>query len=108
MTYNIKHANKFDKYKWQFQQDQLNDLKKISTQKTVTIVGSESTCYIKASYAVHMILAKYRNHIRMVKWLRNVWTALLEFCVPKRRKISLKKSASSDHYLAYKRHWKKH
>ncbi|VEN48298.1 unnamed protein product [Callosobruchus maculatus] len=55
--YETKHANKFDKYKGQLQ---VNDLKrKLSAQKQIfTRANSESTCYVKASYAVAAILAK--------------------------------------------------
>ena len=58
--YEVKHANKFDKYKRQFQQDQVNDLRiKLSAQHQIfTRAAQEPTCYVKANCAVAMILAK--------------------------------------------------
>lgn len=85
-----KHANKFNKHKGQFRQDQANDLKKFSAQQKIfTRAGSESTtCYVKASYAVAMILAKNRSHIQTVIWLRNVWRASLKLCPEMKKDFS--------------------
>lgn len=91
-----KHANKFDKYKGQFRQDKVNDLKqKLSTQQQIfTKASTESRCYVKASYAVAMILAKKSKPYSDGGIVKECLESVAEILIPEKKKDFSKISLS--------------
>jgi hypothetical protein len=94
--YEAKHANEFDKYKGQFRQDQVNDLKRIlSAQRQIfTRAAQESTCYVKASYAVAMILAKKSKPYSDGEMVKECLESVVEILCPEKKKDFSKISLS--------------
>ncbi|KAL3854537.1 hypothetical protein ACJMK2_013802 [Sinanodonta woodiana] len=86
--YEAKHANKFDKYKGQFQQVQVNDLKRnLSAQRQIfTRADQDSTCYVKASYAVAMILAKTLKPYSDGEIVKECLEHVVEILCPEKKK----------------------
>lgn len=93
--YETKHANKFDKYKGQFRVDQVNLLKrKLSAQHQIfSKAAQESACYVKASYAVAMILAKKSKPYCDGEIVKECLESVVEILCPEKKtdfsKISL-------------------
>uniref|UniRef100_A0A6P7HAL3 General transcription factor II-I repeat domain-containing protein 2A-like n=1 Tax=Diabrotica virgifera virgifera TaxID=50390 RepID=A0A6P7HAL3_DIAVI len=94
--YDTKHANKFDKYKGQFRQDQVNSLKrKLSAQQQVfTRANPESTCYVKASYAIAAILAKKSKPFSDGEIVKECLESVAEMLCPEKKKEFSKISLS--------------
>ena len=94
--YEAKHASKFDQYKDQFRQDQVNELKrKLSAQRQIfTRAAQESTCYVKASYTVAMILARNSKPYSDGEIVKECMESVVEILCPEKKKDFSKISLS--------------
>ncbi|XP_063989608.1 general transcription factor II-I repeat domain-containing protein 2-like [Diachasmimorpha longicaudata] len=96
--YETKHANKFDQYKGKFRKDQVKSLQiKFSAQEQIfTRATSESTCYVKASYAVAAILGKKSKAFSEGEIVKECLESVAAIICPEKKKDFSKSSLSRE------------